>query len=246
MSKTVAIIPARSGSKGLINKNIALLGGFPLIAYSIVAAKLTAGIERVIVSTDSLHYAEIALSFGAEVPFIRPISISTDSSTDFEFMIHAIDWLEENDGDTPEYWVHLRPTTPFRDPKIVQAAIELFLNRDSATALRSAHKCSESPFKWFRHSEEGFLMALTSENTDLDNLNLPRQIFPEVFVPDGYVDIVRRSFLKTSGLLHGNKVLAFTSPVCTEIDSVEELKRLEFELTRDNQPVFEHLREMRK
>jgi CMP-N,N'-diacetyllegionaminic acid synthase len=246
MSKTVAIIPARSGSKGLINKNIAPLGGFPLIAYSIVAAKLTSDIERVIVSTDSEQYAEIALSFGAEVPFIRPISISTDSSTDFEFMIHAIDWLEENDGDTPEYWVHLRPTTPFRDPKIIQTAIEFLLNRDSATALRSAHKCSESPFKWFRHNEEGFLMALTSENTDLDHFNSPRQIFPEVFIPDGYVDIVRRSFLKTSGLLHGNKVLAFASPVCTEIDSVEELKRLEFELTRDNQPVFEHLREMRK
>ena len=245
MSKTVAIIPARSGSKGLINKNIAPLGGFPLIAYSIVAAKLTPDIERVIVSTDSEQYAEVALSFGAEVPFIRPISISTDSSTDFEFMIHAIDWLEENDGDTPEYWVHLRPTTPFRDPKIIQAAIELLLNCDSATALRSAHKCSESPFKWFRQSEEGFLMALTSENTDLDHFNSPRQIFPEVFIPDGYVDIVRRSFLKTSGLLHGNKVLAFTSPVCTEIDSIEELKRLEFELTRDNQPVFEHLREMR-
>jgi N-acylneuraminate cytidylyltransferase len=80
----------------------------------------------------------------------------------------------------------------------------------------------------------------------LDHFNSPRQIFPDVFVPDGYVDIVRRSFLKTSGLLHGNKVLAFTSPVCTEIDSIEELKRLEFELTRDNQTVFEHLREMRK
>lgn len=245
MSKTVAIIPARSGSKGLINKNIAPLGGFPLIAYSIVAAKLTADIERVIVSTDSEQYAEVALSFGAEVPFIRPISISTDSSTDFEFIIHAIDWLEENDGDTPEYWVHLRPTTPFRDPKIIQEAIKLLLKRDDATALRSAHKCSSSPFKWFRHSEDGFLMALTTETTELDQFNLPRQNFPEVFIPDGYVDIVRRSFLKKTMKLHGHKVLAFTTPGCTEVDSAEELSQLEYELTRNHQPIFEYLRDLR-
>ena len=90
------------------------------------------------------------------------------------------------------------------------------------------------------------MIALTTDSTDLDQFNSPRQNFPEVFIPDGYVDIVRRSFLKESGLLHGNRVLAFTSPDCTEIDSAEELARLEYELTRGHHPVFEHLREMRK
>ena len=246
MTSTVAIIPARSGSKGFQHKNLAPLGGFPLIAYSIIAAKLTAGVERVIVSTDSEQYAEVARSYGAEVPFIRPSSISTDSSTDFEFMSHAMNWLEKNDGDTPEYWVHLRPTTPLRDPKNIQTAIDLLSKCDRATALRSAHRCPASPFKWFRRNAEGFLIALTTDSTDLDQFNSPRQNFPEVFIPDGYVDIVRRSFLRESGLLHGNRVLAFTSPDCTEIDSAEELARLEYELTRGHHPVFEHLREMRK
>ena len=78
----IAIIPARSGSKGVPDKNIKLLGGYPLIAYSIAAAKL-AGIERVLFSTDSEQYAKIATRFGAEVPFLRPAELSVDNSTDY-------------------------------------------------------------------------------------------------------------------------------------------------------------------
>ena len=76
-----AIIPARSGSKGVPNKNIMNLGGYPLIAYSIAVAKKCSTIDRVIVSTDSEEYASIALKYGAEVPFLRPSDISNDSST---------------------------------------------------------------------------------------------------------------------------------------------------------------------
>ena len=86
----LAIIPARSGSKGVPGKNIALLGGHPLIAFSIAAAKL-AGIERVIVSTDSEEYASVAMRYKAEIPFMRPAEISSDQSTDFEFMRYAMD-----------------------------------------------------------------------------------------------------------------------------------------------------------
>ena len=112
----LAIIPARSGSKGVPGKNIAILGGHPLIAFSIVAAKL-AGIERVLVSTDSEEYARMAKQYGAETPFLRPAEISSDQSTDFEFMRHAMDWMVDKENLAPEYWLHLRPTTPFRDPQ---------------------------------------------------------------------------------------------------------------------------------
>ena len=85
---TIAIIPARSGSKGVPDKNINLLGRYPLIAYSIAAAKL-AGIPRVIVSTDSEQYAEFAKRYGAEVPFLRPVELSEDNSTDYDLsLIH--------------------------------------------------------------------------------------------------------------------------------------------------------------
>ena len=118
----VAIIPARSGSKSLQDKNIALLSGHPLIAYSITAAKCSALIKRVIVSTDSERYASIAVQYGAEVPFLRPAEFSTDNSTDRDFLVHAMSWLEQNKQIRPEYWVHLRPTTPLRDPKIIDNA----------------------------------------------------------------------------------------------------------------------------
>ena len=115
MSKFGAIIPARSGSKSIKDKNLALLGGYPLIAYSIALAKMTAGVDRVIVSTDSLEYAKIAEKYGAEVPFLRPKALSQDTSTDFDFMSHTVNWFDDNSNNTPDFWIHLRPTTPLRD-----------------------------------------------------------------------------------------------------------------------------------
>lgn len=89
----VAIIPARSGSKGVNDKNIRCLQGYPMISYSIAAAKMSENINRVIVSTDSEWYGRIAQYYGAEVPFLRPSELASDMSSDIEFMEHAINWL---------------------------------------------------------------------------------------------------------------------------------------------------------
>ena len=123
MNNIIAIIPARSGSKSITDKNIKLLSGHPLIAYSIAAAKLSKKIERVIVSTDSKEYADIAKQYGAETPFIRPDEYSTDVSKDKDFLVHAMNWFKESESCSPEYWVHLRPTTPLRTVKVVDNAI---------------------------------------------------------------------------------------------------------------------------
>ena len=120
----VALIPARSGSKGVPNKNIRYLGDVPLIAYSIIAALKSTLIDRVIVSTDSEEYADIARNYGAEVPFIRPAEISGDTATDLQLFEHAISWFEKNENLVPQYFVHLRPTTPLRDPRIIDDAIK--------------------------------------------------------------------------------------------------------------------------
>jgi len=119
MSDIIAIIPARAGSKSLVDKNIKYLSGHPLIAYSIAAAKLSKKIDRVIVSTDSQKYTEIAKQYGAEVPFIRPDKISIDTAIDRDFLIHAMNWFKENESSVPEYWVHLRPTTPLRSIELL-------------------------------------------------------------------------------------------------------------------------------
>jgi hypothetical protein len=93
----IAIIPARSGSKGVPGKNIKLLGGIPLFAFSIIAAKMMPSVSRVILSTDSEEYAQIAIEYGAEVPFLRPNEISGDKSTDFDLFLHALNWFKENE-----------------------------------------------------------------------------------------------------------------------------------------------------
>ena len=233
MSKFAVIIPSRSGSKSIKDKNLALLGGYPLIAYSIALAKMTAGVDRVIVSTDSLEYAKIAEKYGAEVPFLRPKELSQDTSTDFDFMSHTVNWFDDNSKDIPDFWIHLRPTTPLRDVHEVEKAMALIANRQDATSLRSGHLSPESPFKWLRKNSDGFLTNLNGDDTNLDKYNGPRQDFPDVLIPNGYVDIIRSSFIREKGLLHGDKVLAFETPFCNELDVFEELELLEFQLQKN-------------
>ena len=103
-----AIIPARAGSKGVKNKNIRCVKGYPLLAYAIAAAKNCEYVSRIIVSTDSEEYAKIARYYGAETPFLRPAEFATDTSPDIEFMEHAIKWLADNEGKLPEFFMHLR------------------------------------------------------------------------------------------------------------------------------------------
>lgn len=240
-SSAVAIIPARSGSKSIKDKNLVNLGGHPLLAYSIAAAKLSKRIDRVLLSTDSERYAEIGRQYGADAPFLRSPELSADHSTDREFMVHAMTWMRDHESHLPEFWVHLRPTTPLRDPRHVDEAVMMLEGDAKATALRSAHLSPESPFKWFRRSDEGYLVALTAEDTRLDRFNLPRQAYPPVYTPDGYVDVVRSSFVLSTPLLHGNRVLAYNSPRCTEVDSIEELELLEWRLRKYGSPLIDYL-----
>ena len=151
-SDIIAIVPARAGSKGIPEKNIKNLAGHPLLAYSIAAARL-ADIDQVIVSTDSKYYAEIAKRYGAEVPFIRPADISKDGSIDYKFMSHAMEWYKSNKGTIPKYWLHLRPTTPLRDPEVLKSAVNCIAKDSKATSLRSGHEVLQPrDLQWFWHS----------------------------------------------------------------------------------------------
>ena len=236
MSNIIAIIPARSGSKSIKDKNIKLLSGHPLIAYSIIAAKLSKKIERVIVSTDSEEYGDIAKKYGAEVPFIRPDTYSKDNSTDRDFFIHAIDWFKDYENTIPEYWVHLRPTTPLRVPEKIDEAIDVILNDDTATSLRSGHKAPESPLKWFVKEDKYFKGLIENEE-----YNLPKESFEDIYIPDGYVDIVKTSYLLNNEKTHGENIISFESPVCTEIDSIEEFNYIEYQIQNSENSLLDTL-----
>ena len=233
----ITVIPARSGSKGVPDKNIRELSGKPLIAYSISAAIKSKLIDRVIVSTDSEKYASISKDYGAEVPFIRPNEYSGDDSTDYDFVKHLLDWLAENEGNTPDYIIHLRPTTPLRDPSILDNAIEKFMNNGEATSLRSAHEMSETAYKQFELDGKYFKTICTG-SFDLDDANNSRQSFPKTYSPNGYVDILRTSHILENHLLHGNRVMGYVTDFAIEVDTIDDFKFLEWQMSGNNKLVY--------
>lgn len=240
-AKIVGVIPARAGSKGILKKNIKPLGGYPLIAYSIVAAKLSSKIERTIVSTDSQEIADIALFYGAEVPFLRPEKIAQDSSTDLELFQHAISWFKEQGDMVPSLLVQLRPTTPLRIPSEIDRAITYVKNRPDVSSLRSAHELSEPPQKMFQIDANGFFRGLFPNDPRPEYYNLPRQQFPKTYHPNGYIDIIKTDAVQETNSLYGSDILAFVTSFASEVDGVEDLEYLEYQLDKYRSPVYEYL-----
>lgn len=232
MVEIVAIIPARSGSKGVPGKNINLVCGKPLLAYSIAAARLTGKIGRIIVSTDSEYYAKIAREYDADVPFLRPIEISCDSSTDYDVIKHTLDWLQTKEGYQPKYLVYLRPTSPLRDAAYIEAAIERIDKNDNATSLRSIHEMSETSYKTLE-IEEGYLKCVCTGLFDIESANQPRQAYPRTYHANGYVDIVKSSYVVKNKKVFGDKVIAFVTPPIVEIDTIDDFYYLEYQITKE-------------
>lgn len=235
-----AIIPARGGSIGVPKKNIKLLKGYPLIAYSIILAKSAKNIDRVIVSTDSKEIAQIASSYGAEVPFLRPKEYAADQSGDIEFVNHALQWFMENEGKVPEYLIHLRPTTPLRSVEIVDRAIAEIADCPEATSLRSAHLASESPYKWFLKDMRGNFISIAHGLTT-DKANEGRQGFQAVYIPDGYVDVLKSKFIMEQKLLHGNYMMAFESPFCCEVDTADDFDFIDYQIQKYGSQLYNEL-----
>lgn len=241
--RTIAIIPARAGSKGVPGKNIRPLGGHPLIAWAVAAARLCPAIQRVIVSTDSPRIADIARAAGAEVPFLRPAEWATDTATDLEVMTHALQWLGSREGGVPELVVHLRPTTPLREPAAVAEAVRALAGAPAATALRSVHALPEPPQKMFA-IHGGYLGGLFPHDPRPEYYNLPRQDFPAAYQPNGVVDVLRSETVFSGAGLHGGRMLAFPTAPAVEVDTPEDIERLEFQLARHGHPLLETLNAM--
>ena len=220
----IALIPARGGSKSVPKKNIRQFQNYPLISYSIAAAKLAKSVGRVIVSTDSEEIREISRQYEAEVPFLRPLEFAQDHSPDIEFIKHTIIWLYENENRIPQYFVHLRPTTPLRNPAHIDEAVNLIKQDPASTSLRSGSLCAHPPYKWFK--KEGDYLTPLMPGMTCDEANLPRQDFAEVYIPNGYVDIIKTDFVIQSDLLHGNKMIGYQTDEVPDIDTELDLKKL--------------------
>jgi CMP-N-acetylneuraminic acid synthetase len=152
--RTIAIIPARGGSKGLPGKNIRLLAGKPLIAYSIEAARGSRLVDRVIVSTDDPAIAEVAKQWGADAPFLRPSELAQDLTPTEPVLAHAVEWLEAREGDRADIVVFLQPTDIFRSPGIIDAVIQALLDDPSLDSAFAAHPTHKN---FWRKTAAGFV-----------------------------------------------------------------------------------------
>lgn len=217
--KIASIIPARSGSKGLRNKNIKDLGGYPLLSWSVRASTKSKYINSTFIDTDSDKYAKIGISYGAQSLYLRPENLATDISSDYDFISHFLQHLKQKNA-MPDLLVHLRPTTPLRDHEVIDDAIELGIkNFDTITALRSVHEMAETAYKSFEFGKGESLVTTFSRSSDLDSSNASRQLFPETFQANGYVDILFPNKILSTKKLHGNNVLGFKTPPVIEIDT---------------------------
>jgi N-acylneuraminate cytidylyltransferase len=234
MTTTFAIIPARAGSKSIRDKNIQIVGGRPLLAYSIAIARASAQIDKVFVSTDCTLYAEIAKKYGADV-IMRPKDISGDDSADIEFILHFLDTIKQEGCPEPSYLVHLRPNVPLRYGCYVDGAIITMKSSDlGVTALRSVHKMSKTAYKQFE-IKNGFLECVFTHSDNIDRNNIPQQgNFPVTYDANGYVDVLRVSHIRVHEKMHGIRVLGYLVPHITDIDDMVDLNYVRYEIEKDS------------
>jgi N-acylneuraminate cytidylyltransferase len=186
----VALIPARSGSKRVPDKNIRLLAGHPLIAYSISAALQSGVFAAVVVSTDSERYGQIARHYGAETPFMRPAAYSGDTSPDIEWVEYTLKRLAE-EGRRFDCFSILRPTSPFRLPETIRRAWVEFCAETGVDSLRAVEKCSQHPAKMWVVRGRRMLPLLPIGPADQPWHSSQYPSLPEVYVQNASLEIAR-------------------------------------------------------
>ena len=178
----LTIIPARGGSKAIPHKNIKLLAGKPLIAWTIETAINCRKLSRVIVSTDDPEIAKVALQCGAEVPFLRPAELAMDESSSLSVVLHLVHWLEEQGSPVPEYVLLLQPTSPFRTTEDIEAAIKS-ANSRRINAVVSVCEAKVHPFLCKRIQADGRLVDFMTAHIN----SLRRQDLPPTYSLNGAI-----------------------------------------------------------
>ncbi len=235
MDKTeiLAIIPARSGSKSVKDKNIRLIDNKPMLAYSIEHALSSQYITRTIVSTDSEQYAEIARTYGAETPFLRPAEYATDTALDYDVFYHALKFLEEQEGYIPKLVVQLRPTYPTRNVSDIDRMIEQMLADETIDSMRCIAPATEIAYKmWHCASSDSDLKPGCSRITPImrdlpECYNMPRQQLPKVYYQNACIDVIRTNVITIQHSMSGENIVGYEMKENFDIDTEEEFKRAE-------------------
>lgn len=211
--KILAVIPARGGSKGIPRKNIQMLLGRPLIAYSIIAALRSQTVQQTVVSTDDEVIARIARHFGAEVPFLRPPCLSTDTASTTSVLRHAVRFLSDKKEKPDDMIVCLQPTSPLRSANDIDQAVLLCLQA-GADSVVSLCPAEHHPY-WMKKVVGDRVYPLM----EVDDEQYPRrQDLPPAYQLNGAIYVTRRKILLEEERLLGANTLAYIMPRERSID----------------------------
>jgi len=208
----IAVIPARGGSKGVPHKNIKLLAGKPLIGHTIEAALKSTFLDRVIVSTDGEEVAKLARELGAEVPFMRPKYLATDTATTVSVLQHVVNYLENDENYYPNIIVTLQPTSPFRTTEDIDNCINKMLNSRSDSIV-SLVEVEQHPY-WMKCLNGDKVCPFISTEREYSR----RQDLPLVYILNGAVYVTRRDVLMNENMIMGHDTRAVVMDKNKSID----------------------------
>lgn len=211
--RVYALIPARSGSKGLPDKNILEVNGHPLIAYSIAFARKLR-IERVLVSTDSEPYREISLRYGAECPYLRGTAASTDAAREEDILGDLADNLPRHSIPMPDLWVWLKPVSPFRSLQSVRDAVQLLERRGEVDSVRLV---CEADARLHHVNASGYLEPY-GPGWDPEVSKMPRSRFPKVYRPYNLEIFRHEGWVRRGPRFMGEKIVPIVQPAITGLD----------------------------
>jgi len=191
-NRLLAVIPARGGSKGLPGKNIRPFGGIPLVAHTIMFAKMCPEITRCVVSTDSPEFAQVAKEHGGDVPFLRPAELAQDETSVLPVLQHALKFVEE-DGDAPyDLILLLDPTSPAREPKDINGALNQLLTRPTATCIIGISEPEHNPVSHGVTERDGWMVDLIDGASQYER----RQEVPLSYQINGSLYIWRTEYIR--------------------------------------------------
>lgn len=229
--KILGIINARGGSKGILKKNIKPLNGKPLIGYSIEAGLKSRYLDDLIVSTDDKEIAEIAVSFGANVPFIRPDELAKDNVRQIWSIFHALDLFKDKMEKLFDILVLLQPTSPFRKACDIDECIRLLVKTGSDSVISFSPVMGGHPYHMFTLEEQ-----IPKKFIDLKTNNLQRQNFPKAYIVNGAVKVAKVDWLYKNKTFISDNMQAYIMPIerSVNIDSEFDWVLAEFLITQSS------------
>ena len=222
-NKILAIIPARSGSKGIKNKNIIKIKKKPLLSYSIIYAKKCKFVDEIIVSTESTKYAKIAKKFGAKVPFLRTKKLAGDKIQDYPVILECLIKSEKFFETKFNYIILLRPTSPFRESRLIERGLKKLHNSKISSSVRSVINTRIHPYRHWKINKYGKMESIIKNKKE--PYNIPRQQLPKLFFQSGDIEVIKRETI-FKGSVSGNYVLPLIVKSYVDIDTMQDLKKI--------------------